>query len=85
MAVRCSSPPDKFATCDEREYPKEQSQNYRKTDLLVHDFVHQHRTHDVRHELWVHVSVADLGVQQLPHRALKLRRNLLRLVANRSI
>ena len=51
------------------------------THLLIHDLLDKHGLHDVRNKLRMHVSVRNPGVQQLPHSALELGRNLLRLVA----
>ena len=50
--------------------------------LLVDDVVHVEGLHDVGDELGVDVGVADLVVQQLPHRAQVLGADLLGLVAD---
>ena len=51
-------------------------------DLLVDDVLHLQRPHHVSHELRVHVSVSDLVVEELSDCALRLGRDLLRLVAD---
>mmetsp|Transcript_18269 Transcript_18269/g.35312 ORF Transcript_18269/g.35312 Transcript_18269/m.35312 type:complete len:219 (+) Transcript_18269:103-759(+) len=48
--------------------------------LLVHERLHLHGLHDVRHKLRVQVGLADLLVQHGAHAHLALRADLLRLV-----
>ena len=53
--------------------------------VLIHQRLDLHRADDVANELRMDICLTNALVQQLPHRALELGRDLLRLVAHLSV